>query len=107
MIYAFRCQRCQAEAELTLSVHELDSTKVECKVCADQMVRKYEPIATWTKKGADVPYFHHGLGCVVRSDSHAKRIAKERKLIEVGNEDVNKHTSKPKRVDYECADYFL
>ena len=41
------------------------------------------------------------------TDNQAKKEAKRRGLIEVGNEDVAKHIEGPKRISYDSTDYFL
>jgi hypothetical protein len=57
-------------------------------------------------EGEQIPYMHPAFGTVM-TDKQAKAEAKRRGWVEVGNEDVSKHTSPPPRKSYEDNDYFL
>ncbi len=105
MTYVFFCEKCGKYDEVVRSVDEC-SNPFRCNSCADFMQRVYTPPQLITK-GEAIAYYHPAFGQVVKSDDHARRLAKERGWIEIGNEDVHKHTPPPKRVDYDCSDYFL
>jgi hypothetical protein len=57
-------------------------------------------------QGEDAPYLHPAFGTVM-TNKQAAAEAKRRGWVEVGNEDVAKHTPPPARKEYEENDYFL
>jgi putative FmdB family regulatory protein len=99
MIYEFLCKKCNAIDEIIR--HHMDlADPVVCDECGSVMERKYTPPNIQTQ-GESIPHFNPALGMMVRSDSHAREVAKQRGLVEVGNEDVHKHTSGPRRQEYD------
>lgn len=99
MIYEFLCKKCNAIDEVIRHHLDLDEPVV-CTECNSKMDRHYT--APNVKiQGESIPYFHPAFGQVVNSDSHAQQLARERGLVEVGNEDIHKHTPAPRRQAYE------
>ena len=54
------------------------------------------------KTTSEVSDFHHGLGQIVSSDKHARQIAKDRGMVEVGNDSQN--NLRPQEKSYELSD---
>ena len=102
MIYEYFCGNCNAVDEVVRQVSEA-SDPYQCIDCGLNMIRSYTAPNVVTK-GEDIASFNPAFGRVM-TEKEAKVEAKRRGWIEVGNEDVAKHTAPPKRVDYECSDY--
>jgi hypothetical protein len=61
-------------------------------MCGSYSVRKFVPSRIYLNNTAvEHPEFNHGLGCVTKNNRHASQIAKDRGMIEVGNENMSKH----------------
>ena len=105
MIYEFFCKKCNAIDEVRRHHMDMDEP-VHCPDCNGAMKRHYTPPVVKTQ-GESIPYFHPTLGQLVKSDAHAAEIARSRGLVEVGNEDIHKHTGPVKRHNYDSPDYFL
>ena len=97
MIYEFLCKKCNCIDEVIR--HHLDTEDVICDDCGSKMDRQYSAPNVITQ-GESVPYFNHALGQVVKSDSEAKSIARQKGWVEIGNEDVSKHI-KPAHATYD------
>jgi len=103
MIYEYYCSDCNITCEITKTIKEIDRRE-DCTDCGNTMVRHLTGKVGFSgeKTTTEVSYFHHGLGRVVSSDKQAKDIARERGLIEVGN-DKQTHL-RPKEQSYELSD---
>lgn len=90
MIYEFCCNECKLRFDEIRPVSEY-ANPANCPKCSAEATRVPFPRRVWFA-GTSVQdrYFNHALGKVV-SDTEAKQIAKERGMIEVGNEDISKH----------------
>ena len=88
--YPYECTSCSHTFDVIKSVRQLDDPEC-CEKCSAPNARRYlVPVnfngaSDWNNQG-----WNPGLGCVTKSNAHAAKIAKERGLIEVGNEDVGK-----------------
>lgn len=104
MKYDFRCLKCVLKFVVE---RDMDDSHLPCpcEECGNPMERVYTPPMIKTQ-GESIPYFHPSLGCIVKSDTHAKQLAKAKGWTEVGNEDIKKYGPKPKRHDYDFNDYF-
>lgn len=99
MIYEFLCKKCNVIDEIIRHHMDLEEPVI-CPDCNSEMKRHYVPVTVKTQ-GESIPYFHPALGQMVKSDSDAQDIAKSRGLVEVGNEDVEKHIPPPMRQQYD------
>ena len=104
MVYEFYCKKCNAIDEVERKLDQA-MDKYACPECGNDTVRKYS-VPSVVTKGEQIPYMHPAFGRVM-TDREASMEAKRRGLVEVGNEDVAKHTPPPKRVNYDEPDYFL
>lgn len=104
MVYEFLCKPCNAIDEIELTIDQRDDEVAcpECSVIMKRMLSKPNVIT----KGPQHPYFHPAFGKVL-TDKEAQQEAKSRGWVEVGNEDVRKHTPGPSRKAYDADDYFL
>jgi hypothetical protein len=76
---------------------------VNCDDCGDTVMFKvHEKHGQGPAFKIDMsePHYSHSLGQVVQSDSHAKRIAKSKGMIEIGNENPHKHIEAWKPEEY-------
>ncbi len=104
MIYEFYCVNCDAIDEVMRPMEE-SGLPYTCPECDGDTRRHYVAPAIKTQ-GEQIPYFHPAFGRVV-TDNEAKTEARQRGWVEVGNEDVAKHTAAPTRKSYDSDDYFL
>jgi len=104
VVYEFYCKKCNAIDEVERKLEQAKEPYI-CPECKSDTVRRYTAPMVVTK-GEQIRYFHPAFGKVM-TDNEAKAEAKAQGMIEVGNEDMVKHTNAPKRVDYDEPDYFL
>lgn len=92
MIYPYQCPNCNHRIEIEKPITVGD--REETCVCGSKLQRIF---TTFGISGAKVEasYFSHALGKVVPSAQYERQEAKARDMIEVGNEDVRKHTKIP------------
>ncbi len=88
-IYDYRCG-CGKDFEINKPMSESDSLE-SCPTCGMILDSSHKIISRVYFSGEKDKdqYFCPGLGCVVKSDAHRKRLAKEKGLEEVGNEPVD------------------
>ncbi len=89
MIYDYCCGSCGMSCDIVKRVVELDRLEL-CTRCNHPMVRVFHLPQLMRTKVEDA-YFCNGLGRVVKNSTEAKRVAKERGLVEVGNEKPEKY----------------
>lgn len=90
MLYEYLCEACGSHFDVVKPVSEYN-TPEQCRSCSHDAIRVPYPRNLYlSNTSVQEKYFHPGLGCVT-TDSEAKKIAKERGLIEVGNEKIEKH----------------
>lgn len=95
--YAYKCHSCHHTFDVVKSVRQIDDSE-SCEKCkAPDAIRYLVPVnfngaSDWNNQG-----WNPGLGCVTKSNAHASKIAKERGLIEVGNEDCVKTVAAQER----------
>lgn len=88
MNYAYRCV-CGHAWDVVKSLADIERVE-PCEKCS-QPGKRF--IAGFTFYGADdwdKAEWNPAFGCVVRNRKHRAQLAKERGLIEIGNEDPNK-----------------
>lgn len=110
MTYTYSCNSCQRTWSEHRRIVDRDSP-ISCECgSADTFRQKVVPVQICALAAADWnnPYFNHGLGCEVKSDKHAREIAKARGLTEVGNEDPVKiqkkyEADRAKSLDYDLS----
>lgn len=100
MIYTYLCKDCDIEFEVIKKASEIDKNEY-CKAghLAERLFRPGK-VQLFGHKSQD-SYYNHGLGQVVKDDKHAERIAKEKGLVPIGNEDIYKHIKGPEIKSYE------
>lgn len=90
MIYPHDCPKCQKEFEIIKSVKDFDRDEF-CPDCGSLGIKtiarrqSFIGAADW-----DTRHYNPALGMVVRSNKEAQKIARERGLVEIGNENVDK-----------------
>ena len=84
-IYGWKCVNCGSEVDRLMSYDKMKSVELICKTCNIEMRRTITaPAKTasgWGDQGVVTGIYNKGLGCFVKSDRDADRIAKERGLI--------------------------
>ena len=97
MIYEYKC-KCGHEFEVIKKVAERNDTE-HCLECHQQATRRHVPskVLLQTSELADWntdEHYNPGLGVKVKNNLHAKKIAKQKGLTEIGTEDPNKAAKK-------------
>lgn len=88
-IYPFKCASCQHEFEAWAKISEIDSLEPSCPKCYHVNTPKERLFTAkihLNNTKVEDAVFCEALGCVVKDSKHRKKIAKERGLVEVGNE---------------------
>jgi len=95
-MYPYKCD-CSHEFEVVAKISEIDHAEINCEKCDTLLSSKHRQIAKrqffYGEKVEDAEYCS-ALGCVVKNKKHRQQIAKERGLVEVGNEHpdtIHKH----------------
>lgn len=105
MIYEFYCSECNAIDEVVRPASDCN-LPYNCPDCG-KLARRHYTVPQTITKGEDIPTFNPAFGQVC-TNAQAQRMARERGWVEVGNEDVAKHTPPPQRKAYDDEnDYFL
>lgn len=90
MIYPYHCVACKHEFEVIKSVRQIDDEE-SCELCGQISVRTIaKSQAFYGANDWDTAHFSTVLGMKVRSNKEAQKIARERGLVEVGTENVEK-----------------
>lgn len=99
MIYEYHCSGCGGSFDVVKPVSEFDKEEL-CPTSQVTMVRAFAPhkLHLYNTAVGEKEY-NYALGTVC-TPGQAKRIAKERGLIEVGNENLFKH-QKVKRKEFD------
>lgn len=101
MIYEYFCTDCNRLTDVEKSLSELDRLEF-CPKCDLQMHRQISARISFKGEKADSneAFFSHALGQVVRNEKHQRELAKQRGLVEVGNEKSGMDAQKPQPKDY-------
>ena len=98
-VYPYRCTSCSHEHDVAKSVRQIDDPEY-CPKCQANSRRYLVAVNFNGASDWDKAEFNPGLGCVVKNSKHREQIAKQRGLIEVGNEDFEKTiTSSEKKLE--------
>jgi hypothetical protein len=88
MIYPYECE-CGFKTEVIKSVKECDNLE-KCYECDKIMKRVISNKIHFMNEKVEQAEWNPGLGCVVKNKAHKEQIIKERGLIEMGNESIEK-----------------
>lgn len=97
MIYEYSCSNCEIILEIRKRISLCDEAE-HCQTCGKLLTKLISLTHSYGAK-PDEPKFNAAFGKVL-TYSQAKKEAKARGMIEVGNEDVKKHLKGPRRQDY-------
>jgi hypothetical protein len=94
MRYPYRCTSadCSFEFDVVKSLKEIDQVEncTKCGVIAERFIARTH---FYGAKVEDA-YYCPALGCVVKNRNHRQSIARDRELIEVGNENCERTFSR-------------
>lgn len=89
--YAFHCPKCEVDFETTESIKTYDGDG-ECPTCKNSSnERVFTGRVHFLGTKVESPEYNPAFGQVVKNTKHRNQLAKERGLVEMGNE-------KPERV---------
>ncbi len=106
MTFEYWCKTCELIKE---DIQRIGCAKeyLKCDKCGEKMQRHYTTFQISGTKVSNREY-NPAFGCVVKSDAHRKELAKQRGMIEIGNESPaslqkhqDDHISKISNRDYE------
>lgn len=86
MIYPYRCDACGHTWEVIKRVAEIDNAE-SCPTCSCLGVRFIASRQTFYNEKVEDAYYCPALGTIVKNKAHRNKIAKDRGLIEIGNDD--------------------
>lgn len=91
-LYEYQCQACAADFDIVKRMAEIDR-KESCPACGFENGPRSRKISRSNFTGAsdwNTQHYSPALGMVVKNNREARQIAKQRGLIEVGNESPEK-----------------
>lgn len=90
VIYPYHCPACKHEFEVIKSVRQINDEE-SCELCGQISVRIIaKSQAFYGANDWDTAHYNQALGMRVKSNKEAQRIARERGMIEVGTENIEK-----------------
>lgn len=90
MIYEYQCQKCDHTFDIVKKVADIDNPEV-CEKCNSDAIRLFRPRIYLNNTSVQHAEYNPGLGCVVRNRDHAKEIAKQKGMVEIGNDFASGH----------------
>lgn len=97
--YDYRCAACKCDFDIIKSMSSIDVVEScpSCQSACDKSCRVITKGKEFYGEKPDEPFFSIPLGKWVKGNCDMRRQAKQRGLIEVGNEDVNKLVDRAER----------
>ena len=86
MTYEFHCMKCDVMFDVVKPVAEIAHPEL-CKVCGNEATRSFVPSRIHIH-GAAVEHaeYNPALGCITKNKKHRAELAKERGMVEIGND---------------------
>jgi putative FmdB family regulatory protein len=89
-IYDWECQDCKASFEVIRSYQEYNLPAI-CNACqSSNTIRLISQTSFYGAGGWDSVSYNPGLGCITKNTKHAEQIARQRNLIPIGSEDLER-----------------
>lgn len=88
-IYDFNCVKCDAEFEVVQRITEYNG-RAKCPTCKNISKERILKGIHFIGAAVESPEYNPALGQVVKNSKHRKDLAKEKGLIEIGNEPTEK-----------------
>jgi putative FmdB family regulatory protein len=85
LTYVYQCTKCDSRFDVIKSVADFDRNEF-CESCGAPAERKFTPRVHIHGAAVEHAEYNPGLGCVVKNKKHRAEIAKQRGLVEVGND---------------------
>ena len=91
-VYDYRCPDCKHEFDVTKPISSIDDMECcpSCLGTCDHSARIIKTAKEFFGEKQEEPFFSVALGKMVSGKKDLRRQAKERGLIEVGNENIDK-----------------
>ena len=91
-VYPYHCPKCDNEFDVAKRIAEVDrSEQCSCGEVLDSSHRLIAFKGELLYTAVEDAEYNPGLGCVVKNRKHREQICRDRGLIEVGNDDPNRH----------------
>lgn len=98
MKYSYHCVKCGSDHDIDKDMDFATREEI-CPDCSITMDRVYKPMMIM-KTGVQHAEYNPAFGCVVKNSKHRAELAKQRGMIEVGNESpeaIQKHCESNKK----------
>ena len=105
MIYEYKCSKCNYIEDITKPSSEYNKPEY-CNVCKNELTRLIS-VPQLMNIAVEDSYYSIPLGKVVTGKKDERNEAKNMGLVEVGNEDQNKHISPTKDIEFTDTDKIL
>jgi len=99
LLYEYLCDNCELE-HTVVKPHTEYNREEKCTACGEVLRRLFSGKIGLHQTRVQEKYFSHVHGRVVDGEIHERKLAKQKGMIELGNEKPEKHL-KPKRKEYE------
>ena len=97
ILYDYRCETCRHQFEALVDNREKE---LPCPICHQTALRIFSFRGAMNGKSKGLfPYFDTQLGCTLESAQHRDRVAKERGLVIMGNEEWKRSRDAPRTPD--------
>lgn len=83
--YEYFCEKCDLGFEVIKSIHEY-KTPENCTSCGNEARKLFSKSVFFTGTKIEDAEFNPGLGVITKSKKHRGEIAKQKNLVEIGNE---------------------
>jgi putative FmdB family regulatory protein len=105
-VYEYLCKKCNAIDEFDVPESQRKVPRY-CSECGGKMSREFRTAPMTVTHKNEEPYMHPAFG-VMMTDSQARKEARARGWVEVGDEDMDKGITPPKKADYtDENDFFV
>lgn len=89
MLYEYECSSCDLVIEITKSASDYRRDE-KCNCCGKQMTAVVTGGGGILLKRTEFPEYNPAFGTVVRNSTHRKELAKQRGVVEIGNESIDR-----------------
>lgn len=89
MNYPYRCLKCEGTFEVIKSLAHINDVE-RCPECQSYRVERYISRTSFYGASVEDAEYNPAFGQVVRDKKHRNQLAKERNMVEIGNETPEK-----------------
>lgn len=87
--YPYVCEQCGFDTDVIKDLSDIDRQET-CPICNTKMLRVIRKVTFYGASDWNTEHYSVPLGKMVKSNKEERRLARERGLIEIGNEPMDK-----------------